>query len=235
MTWGITKRLFCLLYIGSLFLIFYSPQIFALREFNRQWTDLFVQGALFHSAHWRYTLEAQSRFDIKFDKIEEEVLRTYINYQFTPNLILGLGYQWDSRNFITGRRPINRIIQHLIWTPYNKNRVNITHRERVEERKREYQVEWNTRFRHLTKIEIAKFFANKYAAILWDEVFVNCNKPPWVHTNTLEQNRLFVGFGIPTSKSTSVQIGYLNQYIFSSRVGDVMNHILFIGYSFKYA
>lgn len=211
---------------------FYSSLIFAIVVNNRQWTELSLQGSLFNTQPFRYIIEAQSRFDCRFDKIEEQVFRSLVGYKFNPNLTFSLGYQWDSRNFITRRKPINRTLQQLEWTVYKKDRVSITKRSRLEERKLENQLEWNTRFRQQVRIEVAKFFANKYSGILWDEVFINCNRPSWVHTNTMEQNRIFAGIGIPTSKSSSVQIGYLNQYIFR-HLGDHMNHILFVGYSYK--
>lgn len=206
--------------------------MFALVENNKQWTDFNLQGPLFKTQHFRYVIEAQSRFDLKYDKIEEQLLRSFVGYQFNPNLTFSLGYQWDSRHFVTGRKPINRILQQLGLTVYKKDRVNITKRLRLEERKLENHLQWNTRLREQLRIDVAKFFANKYSGIIWDEVFINLDRPSWVRTNTVEQNRLFAGIGIPTLKSSSVQIGYLNQYVFSHQ-GNRMNHILFVGYNFK--
>ena len=60
------------------------------------------------------------------------------------------------------------------------------------------------------------------------KVFVNANRPSWVNTQVIDQNRLFAGVDIPASKESFLEVGYLYQYIFSSPA--VVTHVLSISW-----
>ena len=60
---------------------------------------------------------------------------------------------------------------------------------------------------------------------LGDEVFIQLNQPTWVTNRILSQNRASIGIEFPISKTTSYEIGYLNQFQFQSQ--NQMSNVLY--------
>jgi hypothetical protein len=66
--------------------------------------------------------------------------------------------------------------------------------------------------------------------VLYNEIFFNLRKTTWASLNTIQQNRLYLGFNFPIGEKATVDLGYLNQYFPADRGNAaLMNHILFLG------
>lgn len=197
---------------------------------NKQWAVFVLQGHL--PNHWGYWLEGQSRLDFDFDRVEEELLRTAINYQLTSKVSLWFGEELNSRNFITNRRPIHILWEQLQWVIMDKTQLKFTSRSRLQQRNLVNELQWNDRFRQQIRMDATKFFANKYTPVIWDEIFLNCNTPVWVNNKIVDQNRFYVGLNVPVTKYTSMDMGYLNQYIIRD-TSDQMNHVVYLGFNIR--
>ena len=97
-------------------------------------------------------------------------------------------------------------------------------RTRLEERKRQNFSEISVRFRQRITLQSTKPLADKFYPVVYDELFFNLNQVEWIDTNTLNQNRMFLGFDI-NFKSFILQLGYLNRVRFETEQNNI-THIL---------
>lgn len=91
--------------------------------------------------------------------------------------------------------------------------LNFTLRSRFEQRKRLNIEHWNYRIRN--RFILSKPLTSSINLIAYDELFVLFNKPAWINTNTIEQNRIMLGFNQRASKWLLLEVGYLYQQFFS--------------------
>ena len=75
--------------------------------------------------------------------------------------------------------------------------------------------------------------SDRLTLVAWDEVFIHLNSTDFGARSGFNQNRVFVGFGFkwdPTTPTSRVEIGYLNQYINIGACPDRSNHILAVNF-----
>ncbi|MBX2799659.1 MAG: DUF2490 domain-containing protein [Myxococcales bacterium] len=66
------------------------------------------------------------------------------------------------------------------------------------------------RFREFLRLSIPPDDPNAPRLALWDEVFVGANDTDWGAVQGLDQNRLFLGVGLPIRRGGRVEVGLLN-------------------------
>lgn len=170
------------------------------------------------------------RYDAYIENRNQETrLDSSIGYRLTPLVSLWSGFTWISPN--QNHSPsIYRPWQQVTWELFNKNPIVMFQtRTRLEELKEEYQPQWALRLRERWRIAFPNRLPHKLTPVLYDEIFININRPPWVDTKTIDQNWFFAGVDTPTWKKTYVEIGYVNQYIFSEPT-QRMAHILSVAF-----
>jgi hypothetical protein len=124
------------------------------------------------------------------------------------------GFTWISPN--DGSPQIYRPWEQVIWELLDKNPVILFQtRTRIEQLKQEFQPEWLWRLRERARVAFPERLPDKLTPVIYDEVFFNINKPVWISTDVVDQNRFFVGVDTKKWKNTFVEVGYINQYIFS--------------------
>lgn len=172
--------------------------------------------------------------DLRYDAfVENRNLETRLDfatgYRLTPLISLWSGFTWISPN-INQPAQIYRLWQQVTWELFEKNpRMMFQIRTRLEELKQEYEPQWAVRLRERWRIAFPEKLPHKTTPVLYDEIFFNINRPPWVDTKTIDQNWLFIGIDTPSWKKTFVEIGYINQYIFSEPT-QRMAHILSVAF-----
>lgn len=219
-------------FLTAIFLFFFYTVSFATIQQSHYWTDVDFYGNIFHHKKWLYELNLQDRFNARKNRDELNVVTGGVGYEYLPNLSFWLGYKWVSNNHIIGIKQENRIWEQIIWQIINSKSINLSSRTRLEQRKLTGQPQWGSRLREKGTLAFPMIINKKLIPVIYDEIFLNLNNPTWVKSKTLNQNRLFLGFNIISSKNTYFQIGYLNQYSFTHPV-NVNNQILSISFYVK--
>ena len=201
--------------------IFYSHSIChgPPHEFFREWSKIDVTGPF--SSDWpdfRYEAFVENRN-------QETRLDFSTGYRFSPLVSVWNGFSWISPN--NGTAQTYRAWQQIIWELFDKNPIILFQtRTRLEEHKREGQPELLLRGRERWRVAFPERLG-KLTPVLYDEIFVNFNHPAWVNQGFIDQNRVFIGVDTPVWKNSFWEMGYINQYLFTTPVNRMV-HILSI-------
>lgn len=195
---------------------------------NRAWGVATIMGPVTDNTAFRYYLEPQLRLINDNSVFNQLLILGGLGYQLNQNMTLFVGPGWiatktTNSNLIYEKR----LWQQLNWQILNNLNWNINSRTRLEERKREDNSSMALRFRQRIWMRLPLKKWPGYSFSCFDEVFFNLNHPEWTSPRTFEQNRAFIGFSRQLSKSTVLDLGYLNQRIYS--VQNQLNHVLSLG------
>jgi hypothetical protein len=177
------------------------------------------------SNKWSITADAHLRTkEHFFTNFSTSVLRAGLIYHVSENINLAAGYAYfhyypaDDHPGIA--QPEHRPWQQVQWT--NKYpKLRLQQRIRLEERFRRkikdadelaegYNFNYRLRFQGMVSFPLSKkaFSANTFALYTGDEVLLNFGKQ--IIYNTLDHNRLHLGFTYHLKKGNSLQAGYMN-------------------------
>lgn len=151
---------------------------------------------------------------------QQSLLRLGLNHEATDNFTFTLGYDWVV-SFPYGEQPIpQKITEHRITTQAvvrNKiSNVLIKHRYRFEQRyigSTNTQSRQRLRYRLILDIPLkGKVIDNRsFFLSLFNETFINVGNR--VENHIFDQNWVYGGLGYKIDGSSSIKIGYMNQYI----------------------
>lgn len=179
------------------------------------WTNITAMGPI-NKQHRaiRYWLDIQDRIGENVSQLSQLVLRPGIGYELTPTTTIWLGYAriYTAQPFVSQSVEENRIWQQLLWSK-KYTRFRLTARSRLEERFIQSTVHMAWRYRQLFKTNIFVPRHPKYQGVITEEAFFHLNDFNLQSNQGFDQNRLFVGLGYKTSKNSTIEIGYLNQFI----------------------
>ena len=162
---------------------------------------------------WNWHNEVQYRNYNFIGDLEQIILRTGIGYNLSDknnNVLLGYGFI-HSEPYISGTSDKKNITEHRIYqqflTKQSFNRVNITHRYRIEERF--IDADFKLRFRYFLSLNIP---INKKEMIksaiyfsAYNEIFINS------HSSFFDRNRLYGALGFCISKDLKIEVGAMSQ------------------------
>lgn len=206
-------------------LFFECTSAVALEQHKRIWSDLTFTGSI-HQSKWEGLLEMQARNNLDGLHYLRRDIIAGLGYQFSSAMDLWLGYQRDvTDQSINATVYGNRLWEQANWQIYTRKHFELSTRFRLEERSRAQQPQWNYRYRQRITIKFSEIF-HKLTPIITEEIFFNLNQPQWA-PNATDQNRVFLGVDILTSKHTYLEVGYLNQYEFRP-LENQMNNIIYI-------
>lgn len=192
----------------------------AARTYSKDWVVANIIAPLAENSSFKYYLEPQVRLIDTPYVFNQFLLLGGLGYQFNPDVMLFIGPGW-----ITTKTPTNhtfterRLWQQLNWRMLNNANLSLNSRTRLEERDRTgyAQVAFRLRERLWLRVPFKKW--DDYSFSFYDEIFFNLNHPRWTSPYSMEQNRAFIGISKRLSKTTILDVGYLNQYMHS-----VTNH-----------
>jgi Protein of unknown function (DUF2490) len=217
-SWIRKKKLSLLLLLISYFFSLTNAWAEETIDFFREWSKLDVTGPIFlNFPDYRFESFIESR---------NEELRVDIagGYRMTPLISLWSGFTWINPN--TGAPQTYRNWQHAVWELLEKNKViSIQLRSRIEEHKQQNQPEWLYRWRERLRVAFPEALG-KLTPVVYDEGFMNLNRPTWVNPGFLDLNRAFIGIDTPPWKNTVLEFGYLNQIRFTTPVHQVTHAIV---------
>lgn len=208
-------------YLFSFVTLFVMQNTFAVEEHAKLWTSYEISGGIFNGSKVRFYLQPQLRFIDNQYKFEQAVVHAGLGYKIANPLTFYIGNSGVISKQSSGDLIDEyRIWQQLNWEIIKGSHFNLKSRTRFEQRKQEATPQWANRLREkLTFV----FPVYPISIIVSDELFFNLNHPLWVSDCSLSQNRGFIGIGVPLTKQTLIEIGYLNQYQFNKN--DVMANI----------
>lgn len=186
------------------------------------------------ASRWRYWFDAQARYFDLGSGINQYLVRPAIGYQIGDNLRGWVGYaRFRSRNRVGNVTDENRYWQQLDWTAGRWNDGTITMRARLEQRSVSSGDDIGVVLRFSTKYVRPLDRARGTQLILALEPFVDLKDTDWGGNSGLGQNRLFVGVGWQLSDTTSLEAGYMNQYIWADSGEDRINHLALLNFKVK--
>ncbi len=215
-----------------LFLIFSHP-IFALEQQGQLWLDASISDPFKNNKQIFYAIDARAHFVDQRDYHKFTWINAGLGYAYTPTLSFWSGYQWLSHD-VTNDKPVeNRIWEQMVWQIFQNDMLTIRTRTRFEQTSRMHEPGWNNRVREKVSFYFPAKLFNKYTPLIYDEMFINLNKPNWMSdADTIDQNQLFIGLDIPTSKTIFLEVGYIAQSLFN-RQNTALNHVIYLGINFN--
>lgn len=180
---------------------------------------------------WNWHNEVQYRNYNAIGDLEQLLIRTGIGYNLTENnnnVLLGYGYIL-SQNYMEDSDDKVNINEHRIFqqfiTRQNIGIVAVQHRYRFEQRF--IESDFRMRFRYFLSINIPlnnkDMIDHTVYLSAYNEIFLNTSG------NTFDRNRLYGGIGYRFSKTTRLEIGYMNQFLPNTN-RDQINIVSFINF-----
>lgn len=122
-----------------------------------------------------------------------------------------------------------KLYEEANWRKVIASNTTISTRSRLEERKRFSESEINIRLRERLMFRVPLKQWSKHSFVIFDEIFLNFNRPDWVVDKVFSENRFFVGIGTILSQKMTVDIGYLNKLVMGNPKN--MTNILLINFN----
>lgn len=202
----------------------------SMESINKDWTVATIMGSFSNKPSLKYYFEPQVRLINDSSIFNQLLLLGGVGYQISPHLLALLGPGWTitktTQNTLIHE---NRLWEQLNWRIKNTTSLIINSRTRLEERKLTNASPIATRFRERIWVKIPIKNWQHYSFSCFDEIFLNLNHPLWVSPYFFEQNRLFMGITTQLSKSTSMDLGYLNQYTHSFK--NELSNVLLLSFN----
>ncbi len=179
-------------------------------------TAAYLSGPIDKERGILYILGLEYRFTDTASKFEEVFGDIGIGYVIAPGVVIWGGL----RSFVsttsrtdpttyTQQHPFQQIVWKMVDTPD----FALTSRSRVEERYLGNTNEWKLRLRQRFAAEFPEKLFNHYSPLFYNETHFNVGKG-----YAIPENRTFAGVYIPTSERSKLEVGYMNQQLFSPNI-----------------
>lgn len=177
-----------------------------------------------------YMLEVQPRFGGDGSNLNQILLRPAVGVKLNDRLSVYQGYAAVRSPRSSGADVTeDRSFQQLNWSMGRVAGGALTSRTRFEQR-------WlstgnDTGWRARQMLRYALPLSNKprrLAAIASVEAFAALNDTDWGARSGFDRVRSFAGLEVPLSGKSTVEFGYLNQYVDNRGRRDAMNHVMAI-------
>jgi len=194
-------------------------------EDGRYWFALATQGKL-PVENWSWNIDINQRFRDEGARADQFFIRSSVSYHINPKTNVGIGFD-HVVNHPAGKEASdeNRLWQQFAYKFDSIYGINFSSRSRLEQRWRENGDDTSYRFRQMIRASMPLSIYPKLTVVAFDELFINLNNTDWNVDRGNDQNRAFLGVSWAFSQSTSVESGYLNQYV-NTRNTDRVNHVL---------
>ena len=213
----------------SFWFLVLSSSSFAMQTSEKLWTSLTVDG---NYGLVVYYVEPQLRFIYATTPFQQFLNNMGAGYAVTSEWQFWMGqtFSADSQDAVAGSLDEYRIWEQALWHRQIDS-TSIISRTRLEERKSLYFSEWAMRLRE--RLTISTPMTQNLSMVISNEIFMNLNHTNWIITQTLDQNRAYIGIEQALSKSAFLSIGYMNQY--QSTANKQFDQVLVINYHIQLA
>jgi hypothetical protein len=194
------------------------------RHDEQVWVNLTSMGAI--SGDLVYFAELQPRTGDGSSRLDQLLLRGALGVKLDKAVTLYQGYAHIVVP-VAGGRDINeeRSFQQVSWTIDASPGGELSSRTRFEQRWRSDGGGMGLRLREMLRYETPLKPGTKGPkALVWSEIFVALNDTRWGARSGFDQIRTFIGLEIPVGGASTVEAGYLNQFIDQAGGRNRMNH-----------
>lgn len=201
------------------------------------WVGAAAGGAIGHSkatSPWRWRLGGQGRFREDTDGFNQSILGVGLGVSPWKSITFFVGYDWLRTSPVRGFDfDEQRLLQEIAWSSAFRG-LSVVARTRLEERMFSNTSGAALRWRGLAKLRWPLPSNSPVALVGRNEVFVNLNDHTRLIRSGLDQNRFFVGFDVAldNGRKSSLEVGYLNQFIEGGPRRDTLSNILSINLIF---
>ena len=192
------------------FLCFFISPAWTNQSFNKQWSSLTLMG---NYGAVLYNVEPQFRLiDNQNDPFQQFLTNAGLGYKTANDWSVWLGQTWGTvaQDASVASLEEYRIWEQLMWN-HSFSYVTINSRTRLEERKSLAFADWANRIRE--RVLVTRPLTTNMSLVVSNEIFVALNKAQWVTTQTIDQNRAYMGIEQRLSKIAYLSAGYMNQYL----------------------
>lgn len=178
----------------------------------------------------RWWLDGQLRLLDDSGGYDQGLIRPAVGFAFTDGISAWLGYTYVHTDARSGLQfDEHRLWQQLLWSTEFAP-IGFLSRTRLEERFLQTGSDTGWRLRQLFKVTYPFGSRSRLGLTGFEEVLFNLNDTDWGAKAGFAQNRLFAGFfwRIDEKPRTTLELGYLNQYIPNAGRRDRMNDIVMV-------
>lgn len=207
-------------------LIAAAPAAAATREDEQAWINATIMGSIGQS-RVAYFAEVQPRFVDGASRLGTLILRPAIGWKFSDAVTAYAGYAHVETNVRDGAdRNEERLFGQLSWTLRKRGPETLSLRTRLEHRRQSNGQQTGWRLRSLARYVTPLGAPERTRALVSVEPFVALNDTDWGARGGFDQVRSFAGVEIPLAGKSTIEAGYLNQFINEARGNSRMNHVL---------
>lgn len=193
------------------------------------WFNYTTTGSLYKGqdkTKFRYWFDGQERFGDNYQRSSQWIVRPGLGYAVNKYTSLWFGTAYIDINYPYAQRPSSErgLWQQVLWVKQYPQ-LTLTSRTRLEQRFISTTAPANWRLRELIKVVSPLANHPDFSIIGSDELF-------WHHRNTLgnvnhglNQNRFFMGIGYSIAPAATLEIGYLNQFIYRRGADNLLANI----------
>jgi len=192
------------------------------------WFQAIGQGSI--SGNFVYFAEIQSRFGNSMDGLDQMLIRPAIGVKLFDRLAVYQGYAYVRTPQAHGDETHeHRSFQQVNWSLGRLAGGPISSRSRVEQRWLSNGEDMGWRLRQMLRLAVPMHDkARGPAALVYAEGFAALNDTDWGARKGFDRLRSFAGVELPMSGKSTVELGYLNQYVKNRGRADDMDHVLLL-------
>lgn len=209
----------------------FTPIVNAVEHYNKLWLSSKWVGPLRgNNDPAKYYCDAHLNLIDNTYVFEQAYASIGLGYQTSPNFQIFLVNSYVVSEKLNGQmRQEYRLWQQANWVMHDSPTYSLASRTRLEERKDFAAAPIAVRFREMVTLRVPIANWPRHYYMVFDEVFFNLNHPYWVSDSFFQQNRAFIGISTDVSKTVSVDVGYMNQYVFGN--SQQSNNVLYINFN----
>jgi hypothetical protein len=220
--------LYCLMLCGATMSNFAHADT---EEDGKFWFSFGAQGSL-PAENWHWNFDLQPRFREEGQHLDQLFIRPSVYYQIDPKSSIWLGY--DRVNIHPAGK--SAFVEQRLWPQYSYRfdpiaDITFSSRTRFELRRSELGSDTGYRLRQMLRASYP--LGSHFAAVAFDELFIDLNQTDWGVFRGIDQNRAFVGLDWIPNPGATLEVGYLNQFI-NTRNIDRENHVLSTSLKFNF-
>ena len=182
----------------------------------------------------KYWFDSQVRFLEDADGYYQSLARPALGWGIFEGGAVWLGYAW----LHTATPGVPATNEHRIWEQFtwsgSAGSFTGLWRTRLEQRFRVKQDDIGLRLRQMFKATHPLYKGSAFSIAAYDEVFFHLKNTDWGTRSGFGQNRAFLGlaWNLEPEIASTIEFGYLNQYIYNRGRPDRMNHLVTLTVAF---
>jgi hypothetical protein len=191
----------------------------------QQWLNLTAQGIVSEKTPVGLYFEAQARRSNHEDEIYESLIRPAVYYQ-TENYGSFFFGTLSRLNHEQRKVETRHWVQWLAQPEFGQADYRHVFRLRLEQRDFENNTEDSNRIRMMVRTLHTSILSSQMRPFGSLELFYHLNRASANLQPGLSQSRTSLGLSVPLGRITTLEVSYLNMYIFNRQDAEQVNHVV---------